>query len=148
MFPYFSPFLFLFAIAMRKINKDEKEGEGGKYFLTLQIYNIRMRVLLLIFINMENIENLSFEDAMTELDDVLSKLEGMKSPSEESEKLFEKANLLKEYCDNLLKEEKKEIIKIAKSYNIPLTDIGFTEEDNVLVEEESSDDVDDEETKR
>ncbi|MDR0423440.1 MAG: hypothetical protein LBH46_02510 [Rickettsiales bacterium] len=79
-----------------------------------------------------DVDNLSFEEAMEELDVTIAELEKAEKANiytADSQKFFERANLLKEHCDRLLREEKIEIIKTAKSCNISLQDIGLTEDD-------------------
>lgn len=76
---------------------------------------------------MTDIKNLSFDDAMTQLEEKIALLE--KEENSDNQKLYEEAVVLKEYCAELLKKEKEEIKKIAKENNIPLSEIGLTDEE-------------------
>lgn len=76
---------------------------------------------------MTDIKNLSFDDAMTQLEEKIALLE--KEENSDNQKLYEEAVALKEYCAELLKKEKEEIKKIAKENNIPLSEIGLTDEE-------------------
>ena len=90
---------------------------------------------------MSDITNLTFEEAMKKLEDLLNVLEnkGDSLSSEEIEAKISEAEALRDHCKELLKKEKAEIIKTAKENNIPLKDIGLSEEDD------DYDDIDDEE---
>lgn len=65
--------------------------------------------------NAKNIEKLSFEDAMNELESIASQLETGDAPLEESIKLFERGNRLKQHCQKILEaaEEKVEQITVG-----------------------------------
>lgn len=76
---------------------------------------------------MTDIKNLSFDDAMTQLEEKIALLE--KEENSDNQKLYEEAVALKEYCAELLKKEKEEIKKIARENNIPLSEIGLTDEE-------------------
>ena len=82
--------------------------------------------------------SLSFDEAMDQLEAKITELE--KPENEDNEKLFDEAMALKDYCAELLKKEKENIIKIAKENNIPLEEIGLDENGEYL----SDDDEDDE----
>ena len=86
-------------------------------------------------------ENLSFDDAMAKLETILNDLEskGDGSSPEEIEAKISEAEQLRDHCKELLKQEKAEIIKTAKENNIPLSDIGLSEE------EDDYDDIDSDE---
>ena len=90
---------------------------------------------------MSDITNLTFEEAMARLEELLNELEnkGDSLSSEEIEAKISEAEALRDHCKELLKKEKAEIIKTAKENNIPLKDIGLSEEDD------DYDDIDDEE---
>lgn len=72
------------------------------------------------------LDGLTFDEAMKQLEIRIEQLE--KSDSTDNHKTYEEAIELKEYCSELLKREKEEIIKVAKENNIALSDIGLEEE--------------------
>ena len=76
-------------------------------------------------------ENLNFDEAATKLEGILDELEGdtSKFTQEEIEEKVKEAENLRNHCKELLKKEKEEIIKTAKENNIPLEEIGISEED-------------------
>lgn len=83
-------------------------------------------------------ENLSFDEAASKLESILNELEGDTSnlkPEEIEAKLAE-AEKLRDYCKELLKKEKEDIIRTAKENNIPLEEIGITEDDDFDDEED------------
>ena len=84
--------------------------------------------------------NLSFDKAMEQLEAKITELE--KPENEDNQKLFDEAMALKDYCAELLKKEKENIIKIAKENNIPLEEIGLDENGEYLSDEEDEDDGD------
>lgn len=57
---------------------------------------------------MEN-ENISFEDAIVELETIIKKLEEGKMPLEEAVKAFEQGNKLKKICEKKLKDAQLKI---------------------------------------
>ena len=59
------------------------------------------------------IEALSFEAALTELEQIVSKLEGGKAPLQESIDIYERGGLLKAHCENLLRKAEARIEKIT-----------------------------------
>ena len=67
--------------------------------------------------NVRNIEQLSFEDAMNELESIASRLETGDAPLEKSIELFERGNQLKQHCQKILEaaEEKVERITVGDS---------------------------------
>lgn len=87
-------------------------------------------------------EQLNFDEAMNKLETILDTLEaeGDKMDPNELEKKIGEAEALKNYCKDLLKKEKEEIIRTAKENDISLEDIGMTEDDD-----EEDDDDDEEE---
>lgn len=85
--------------------------------------------------------NLSFDKAMEQLEAKITELE--KPENEDNQKLFDEAMALKDYCAELLKKEKENIIKIAKENNIPLEEIGLDENGEYLSNEDDEDDEDD-----
>ena len=66
--------------------------------------------------NARDIEKLSFEDAMNELESIASQLETGDAPLEESIELFERGNRLKQHCQKILEaaEEKVEQITVGE----------------------------------
>ena len=84
--------------------------------------------------------NLSFDKAMEQLEAKITELE--KPENEDNQKLFDEAMALKDYCAELLKKEKENIIKIAKENNIPLEEIGLDENGEYLSNEDDEDDSD------
>ncbi len=81
---------------------------------------------------------MSFDEAMSKLEDILDDLEANsdKMDPDEVEKKIEEAEKLKSYCSELLKKEKRELIKTAKDNNIPLEEIGISEDEEEEEEEE------------
>jgi exodeoxyribonuclease VII small subunit len=63
--------------------------------------------------NEADIGTLSFEKALTQLEDIVSKLEGGKVDLEESIKLYEKGEALKKHCEKKLAEAEARIEKIT-----------------------------------
>lgn len=63
-------------------------------------------------INSENIENLSFEEAMKQLDEIVQQLETGNVELAQSINIYEKGELLKKHCANLLKNAELKIEKI------------------------------------
>ena len=60
-----------------------------------------------------DIEILSFEDALAELDIIVQKLETGESPLEESINAYERGIVLKNHCEKKLKEAQTKIEKIS-----------------------------------
>jgi exodeoxyribonuclease VII small subunit len=60
-----------------------------------------------------DIKGLSFEKALAQLEDIVSKLEGGKVDLEDSIKLYEKGEALKKHCETKLKEAEARIEKIT-----------------------------------
>ncbi len=83
---------------------------------------------------MTEIKDLTFDEAMTQLEEKIALLE--KEENANNQELYDEAVALKEYCADLLKKEKEEIKRIAKENNIPLSEIGLTEDDE---DEDSAD---------
>jgi len=59
------------------------------------------------------IEALSFEDALTELEQIVGKLEGGQAPLQESIDIYERGGMLKAHCENLLRKAEARIEKIT-----------------------------------
>ncbi len=62
-----------------------------------------------------DISNFSFEQAMSELEDVVAKLENGQVPLEDSIKLYEIGNDLKKHCEQKLKEAEEKVAQITFS---------------------------------
>ncbi|MAS99916.1 MAG: exodeoxyribonuclease VII small subunit [Paracoccaceae bacterium] len=63
----------------------------------------------------KDISNFSFEQAMSELEDVVSKLENGQVPLEDSIKLYELGNALKKHCEQKLKDAEEKVAQITFS---------------------------------
>jgi exonuclease VII small subunit len=86
-------------------------------------------------------ENLSFEEASSKLEKILDELENEDDlTNKQIENKVNEATSLKNYCKKKLKQEKENIIKIAKENNISLEDIGVKEGDD---DDDGNDDNDD-----
>lgn len=59
------------------------------------------------------VEDLSYEEAMTELDVIVESLEGEQSPLDESMKLFERGQALAARCSELLEAAQLKVQKLA-----------------------------------
>jgi exonuclease VII small subunit len=101
----------------------------------------------------KNIEGMSFDEAIDELENILSELQnsadgsGKALPNEEIEEKLARAEQLKNYCKKLLEREREDIIKTAKENNIPLEEIGL-DEDALDIDfdiDDEDDDLDEEE---
>lgn len=62
-----------------------------------------------------NIENLSFEDALKELEALKSKMESGNIPLDDALKLFERGNALKAHCEKILVAAKMKVEKIMEN---------------------------------
>lgn len=65
----------------------------------------------------KNIKNMSFEEALLELENIVKKLESGKEPLEESITAYEYGNALKLHCEEKLKSAQLKIEKIIKKSN-------------------------------
>ncbi|MDE0113585.1 MAG: exodeoxyribonuclease VII small subunit [Albidovulum sp.] len=74
-----------------------------------------------------DISSMSFEEALKELEEVVTKLESENTPLEESIQLYERGNMLKQRCETTLKaaEEKVQIIEHAEGKPIGLQDMNL-----------------------
>jgi exodeoxyribonuclease VII small subunit len=61
----------------------------------------------------KSMEELSYEDAMTELEGIVESLEGGQSPLEESMKLFERGQALVAHCSGLLESAQLKVQKLS-----------------------------------
>ena len=68
---------------------------------------------------------LTFEEALAELEDITSKLEGGREPPEESIKLYERGSLLRKFCEDKLKQAEGtwKILKKKKNGKVELETI-------------------------
>lgn len=66
---------------------------------------------------MTGIENMSFEDAMRELEATVGKLEHGEATLEESIKLYERGALLRAHCDKVLRAAEERVEKITLAAN-------------------------------
>ena len=78
---------------------------------------------------MEKYEGMSFEEAMKLLEEKIALLEKEDESEEDLTGVYEEAVNLKNYCAQLLSNEREEIRRIAKENNIPLSEIGLEDED-------------------
>jgi exonuclease VII small subunit len=98
----------------------------------------------------KNIEEMTFDEAIEELENILSVLQGVSNETDgnvsgdEVEAQLERADKLKDYCKKLLEKEREDIIRTAKENNIPLDEIGL-DEDVLDIDFGFGDDDDDEE---
>lgn len=76
---------------------------------------------------MTEIKDLTFDEAMSQLEEKIALLE--KEENTNNQELYDEAVALKDYCADLLKKEKEEIKRIARENNIPLSEIGLTDDD-------------------
>lgn len=60
------------------------------------------------------IEDMSFEEAMAELEQVVSQLEGGQAPLDQSISLYERGELLRKHCDGRLKDAELRVQKIIQ----------------------------------
>jgi exodeoxyribonuclease VII small subunit len=60
------------------------------------------------------LENLSYEQAYQELESIVAALETNQQPLEESMRLFERGQLLSQYCTNLLEKAELKIQQLTK----------------------------------
>ena len=65
------------------------------------------------------VEDLSYEEAMTELDVIVESLEGEQSPLDESMKLFERGQALAARCSELLEAAQLKVQKLVGDSLIP-----------------------------
>ena len=68
----------------------------------------------------EDIPAMSFEVALRELEDIVSKLESGKAPLQESITIYERGEALKRHCEGLLKAAEARIEKITLAQGKPV----------------------------
>ena len=61
----------------------------------------------------QDIKELSFEEALTKLEEIIRELETGKAPLEKSINYYERGVALKEHCESKLKQAQKRIEKIS-----------------------------------
>ncbi len=78
---------------------------------------------------METVKNLSFEEAFSELESILQKMNEGEVPLEKLVELFEKGNSLLGYCQAKLEEAEKkiEILLKTKEGHLSLNELGIPE---------------------
>ena len=67
----------------------------------------------------KTVEELTYEEAMTELESIVQALEGEQSPLEDSMKLFERGQALVVRCGSLLESAQLKIQKLAGDSIVP-----------------------------
>jgi len=72
---------------------------------------------------MMEIKSMDFDVAMSELEEIVNKLEDAEIPVEKATKLYERGAKLKEHCQKILDEERTKIHKIATENGIDLKEI-------------------------
>ena len=70
----------------------------------------------------KTLEDLSYEEAMTELEGIVESLEGEQSPLEESMKLFERGQALVTRCAALLEAAQLKVQQLAGESLLPFED--------------------------
>ena len=75
---------------------------------------------------MSDFKNMTFDEAMSQLEENINILE--KNPNDD--KLLQETIALKDYCADLLKKDKAEIIKLAQENNISLEELGLSLEED------------------
>jgi exodeoxyribonuclease VII small subunit len=65
--------------------------------------------------NTKSIENMSFEEALSELEQIVRKLDSGQESLESSIESYERASHLKAYCEKKLEEAKFKIEKVSKN---------------------------------
>ena len=77
----------------------------------------------------KKIENLSFEDALRELEGIVSRLERGDAPLEESIDIYERGARLKKYCEDKLKAAQLKVDKIVLGRDGSVSTASFDGED-------------------
>ena len=62
-----------------------------------------------------DVKSMSFEDALAELEQIVSRLEGGRAPLQESIEIYERGEALKKHCEAQLKAAETRIEKISLS---------------------------------
>jgi exodeoxyribonuclease VII small subunit len=71
----------------------------------------------------KSIEELTYEEALAELEEIVSALEGEQSQLDESIKLFERGQALAAHCGTLLEAAELKVKQVAGDEIIPFEDI-------------------------
>jgi exodeoxyribonuclease VII small subunit len=74
-----------------------------------------------------DIAKMTFEQAMSELEGLVAKLEGGETPLDESIALYERGAALREHCDRRLRDAEMRVEKITQGSNGPKTQPFATE---------------------
>ncbi len=74
---------------------------------------MRRSAQIKIMAKQNDIKNMPFEAALSELEDIVQKLESGAAPLEESIALYERGAALKAHCDSTLKAAQEKIEKIV-----------------------------------
>ena len=69
------------------------------------------------------VEELTYEDALAELEEIVSALEGEQNPLEESIKLFERGQALAAHCGVLLEAAELKVKQVAGDEVIPFDEL-------------------------
>jgi exodeoxyribonuclease VII small subunit len=69
------------------------------------------------------VEELTYEDALAELEEIVSALEGEQNPLEESIKLFERGQALAAHCGVLLEAAELKVKQVAGDGLIPFEEL-------------------------
>ena len=86
-------------------------------------------ILYIRIISMAEIENLSFEEALGELESLVRRLEEGKCPLDEAVKTFERGIILKNFCDSKLKDARLKIEQILANPDGSISTKPFLTED-------------------
>ncbi|HET6594295.1 MAG TPA: exodeoxyribonuclease VII small subunit [Anaerolineales bacterium] len=71
----------------------------------------------------KQMEELSYEEALAELEEIVSALEGEQNPLEESIKLFERGQQLAAHCSELLEAAELKVKQVAGDEVIPFEEL-------------------------
>lgn len=82
--------------------------------------------------NKKEISLLKFEEAMSELDSIIEKLESSETTLmlEESVDLYKRGTLLSKHCKNMLDKAKQEVKVLTKNSDGTLEEVSFTNEED------------------
>jgi len=69
------------------------------------------------------VEELTYEDALAELEEIVSALEGEQNPLEESIKLFERGQALAAHCGMLLEAAELKVKQVAGDEVLPFEEL-------------------------
>jgi exodeoxyribonuclease VII small subunit len=69
------------------------------------------------------VEELTYEDALAELEEIVSALEGEQNPLEESIKLFERGQALAAHCGVLLEAAELKVKQVAGDQVVPFEEL-------------------------